>query len=239
MQLLADSPRCRSPSSCRHCGRAKNCSPPLRSTKSRQACVISLFSTITPRRGQQRSRTIDRRAGRRQPKLVVAVDVAHRPVVDVEARERLRVREVHELRRCRDECVAMRVRLHVDQAGLDARAHFRPRHEQIVLGLRRRRHPIRRHEQNRAGFERAQQRQRDRPETLARIVESEQHGARQPPAAVTRRQVLFQRQRAIAVAVQEFEIAREYLRLHVVIREDRNFAARHRQAEDEAGVAGS
>ena len=103
-----------------------------------------------------------------------------------------------------------------------------------------RRHPVRRHEQYRAGLERAQQRQRDRPETLARIVEREQHGARRarrPPLRAAR--YSSSDRRAIAVAVQEFEIAREYLRLHVVIREDRNFAARHRQAEDEAGVAGS
>ena len=110
----------------------EECSPPLRSTKSRQACVISLFSTKRRVADKQRSRAVDRRAWRRAPELLVAVDVAHRPVVDVEARQRLRMREVHELRRGCDESMAMCVRLHVDQPGLDARAHFRPGHEEIV-----------------------------------------------------------------------------------------------------------
>jgi hypothetical protein len=39
--------------------------------------------------------------------------------------------------------------------------------------------------------------------------------------------------------VQELQVAREHLRFHVVIREDRNLAPRQRQAEDEAGVPGA
>jgi hypothetical protein len=98
------------------------------------------------------------------------------------------------------------------------------------------RHPVRGDEQHCAGLEGTQQRQCDRPEALARVVEGQQYGPVHAVPVIARCQIFLQRQSAIPVAAQEFQIAREHLRFHVVIREHRNLAARERQAEDEAGV---
>jgi hypothetical protein len=151
------------------------------------------------------------------------------------------VGEVHELRRSCNHYVPVRMRLNVHQAGLEACAQLRPRHEQVVRRSKTRSllHPVRGCEQYGPRFEGAQQRQRDRPEALACIVEGQQHGAGGSPAASARREIFLERERAIAVAAQEFQVAREDLGLHVVIREHRYFAAQQGQAEDEARVAGS
>jgi hypothetical protein len=55
---------------------------------------------------------------------------------------------------------------------------------------------------------------------------------------VARLHEFIQRQRAIPVAPQELEIARELVREHVVIIEDRYFRAPERQSQNEAGVPG-
>ena len=215
----------------------RTASPPLRcdelATGLRDLAVLD----EAPRCRQQRSRAVDRRARRRTAELVVAVDrrasASHRCR---SASSACGCAKSTQLRSGRDERMPVRVRLHVDQAGLDAAAHFLPGHEQVVFGPGRRRHPVRRHEQHGPGVEGPQQRHRHGPETLACVVEREQHGAGRPAAAVAGGQVFLQAQGPVAVAVQELQVAREHLRFHVVIREDRNFAARQRQAEDESGV---
>ncbi len=184
---------------------------------------------------KERPGRIHRSPQRRTPAGIAGQRVAQGPVVNVVACERSRGREVQQPVRGEDQGMTVTVRLHIDEPRSETGSNLIPAHE--LPGVA---HPVRGHEQRRAGLEVAQDRQRRLKEITARVVEGQQHAAPGVAAlAVAEGEKLREAERPVLVAVQKLEVAGEPYRIDVVVDEDRDRAAPHRQAKHESRVMGT